>query len=252
MVSAPAPVRIIDKGLVSDRVVIDTVIRKYCDHLPLYRQSVILDREAGVEISRATLDGWVLQVGEMLRPLVAVMGRELVQGSYLQADETPVDVQMHDGRGKNHKAFLWQYGRPGGGTVFDFRLGRDRAGPKQFLENFHGILQTDAYQAYDKVGGRGMVHAGCWTHARRGFANVVKLNPGDPVATPIVAKINELFAVDAEAREQGRAVGENQSGHRSCKTRGVARRGAGECLRICHRNLAETDLFSRIPGVRTE
>ena len=206
MVSAPAPVRIIDKGLVSDRVVIDTVIRKYCDHLPLYRQSVILDREAGVDISRATLDGWVLQVGEMLRPLVAVMGRELVQGSYLQADETPVDVQMHDGRGKNHKAFLWQYGRPGGGTVFDFRLGRDRAGPKQFLENFHGILQTDAYQAYDKVGGRGMVHAGCWTHARRGFANVVKLNPGDPVATPIVAKINELFAVDAEAREQGLSV----------------------------------------------
>jgi len=206
MVSAPAPVRIIDKGLVSDRVVIDTVIRKYCDHLPLYRQSVILDREAGVDISRATLDGWVLQVGEMLRPLVAVMGRELVQGSYLQADETPVDVQMHDGRGKNHKAFLWQYGRPGGGTVFDFRLGRDRAGPKQFLENFHGILQTDAYQAYDKVGGRGMVHAGCWTHARRGFANVVKLNPGDPVATPIVAKINELFSVDAEAREQGLSV----------------------------------------------
>ena len=206
IVSAPAPVRIIDKGLVSDRVVIDTVIRKYCDHLPLYRQSVILDREAGVDISRATLDGWVLQVGEMLRPLVAVMGRELVQGSYLQADETPVDVQMHDGRGKNHKAFLWQYGRPGGMTVFDFRLGRDRAGPKQFLENFHGILQTDAYQAYDKVGGRGMVHAGCWTHARRGFANVVKLNPGDPVATPIVAKINELFAVDAEAREQGLSV----------------------------------------------
>jgi transposase len=203
VITAPAPVRIIEKGLVSDRVVIDTLIRKYCDHLPLYRQSVILDREAGVEISRATLDGWVMQVGEMLRPLVRVMGRELVQGSYLQADETPVDVQMHDGRGKNHKAFLWQYGRPGGATVFDFRLGRDRAGPKHFLENFHGILQTDAYQAYDKVGGSGMVHAGCWTHARRGFANVVKLNPGDPVATPIVARINQLFAVDAEAREQG-------------------------------------------------
>lgn len=203
IVSAPLPVRIIERGLVSDRVVIDTIIRKYCDHLPLYRQSVILDRESGVDISRATLDGWVMQVGEMLRPLVVVMGRELVQGSYLQADETPVEVQMHDGRGKNHQAYLWQYGRPGGATVFDFRLGRDRAGPKQFLQNFHGILQTDAYAAYDKVGGSGMVHAGCWTHARRGFANVVKLNPGDPVAGPIVARINELFAVDAEAREQG-------------------------------------------------
>jgi hypothetical protein len=202
------PVRIIDKSLVSDRVVIDTLIRKYCDHLPLYRQSVILEREAGVEISRATMDGWVMQVGEMLKPLVEVMGRELVQGSYLQADETPVDVQMHEGRGKNHQAFLWQYGRPGGPTVFDFRLGRERAGPQHFLRNFQGILQTDAYQAYDKVGGSGMVQAGCWTHARRGFANLVKLNPGDPVASPIVAWINQLFAVDGEARERGLSLEE--------------------------------------------
>ena len=206
IVTAPLPARIIEKGLVSDGVVIDTVIRKYCDHLPLYRQSVILDRESGVGISRATLDGWVMQVGELLRPLVGVMGRQLVQGRYLQADETPVEVQMHDRRGKNHQAYLWQYGRPGGETVFDFRLGRDRAGPKYFLQDFHGLLQTDGYAAYDKVGGSGMVHAACWTHARRGFANVVKLNPGDPAASLIVARIHELFAVDAEAREQGLSV----------------------------------------------
>ena len=56
--------------------------------------------------------------------------------------------------------------------------------------------------AYEKVGGAGLVHAGCWTHCRRGFANVAKLNPGDPVATPIVEKINTLFALDAVAREQ--------------------------------------------------
>jgi transposase len=206
IVAAPLPARIIEKSLVSDGVVIDTVIRKYCDHLPLYRQSVILERESGVDISRATLDGWVMQVGELLRPMVAIMGRQLVQGNYLQADETPVGVQMHDGRGKNHQAYLWQYGRPGGETVFDFRLGRDRAGPKYFLQDFHGLLQTDAYAAYDKVGASGMVHAACWAHCRRGFAHVVKLNPHDPAARPIVARINELFAVDAEAREQGLSV----------------------------------------------
>jgi transposase len=208
VVTAPVPERIIDKSLVSDQVVIDTLIRKYCDHLPLYRQSLILKRDAGVEISRATMDGWVMQVGEMLKPLVEVMGRELVQGNYLQADETPVDVQTHDGRGQNHQAYLWQYGRPGGATVFDFRMGRERAGPQYFLRDFQGILQTDAYQAYDKVGGSGMVQAGCWTHARRGFANLVKLNPGDPVASPIVAWINQLFAVDGEARERGLSLEE--------------------------------------------
>ena len=92
--------------------------------------------------------------------MVAVMGRELLAGSYIQADETPVGVQMHDGRGKNHQAWLWQYGRPGGGVVFDFRLGRGREGPKRFLGQFEGILQSDGYAAYEQVGGPKMVHAG--------------------------------------------------------------------------------------------
>src|SRR5208283_3966387 len=122
--AAPVPERIVEKGLVSDRVVIDTVVAKYSDHLPLYRQSAILEREAGVEIGRATMDGWVMRVGELLIPIAETMGRELLGGSYIQADETTVDVQMHDGRGQNHQAYLWQYGRPGGGVVFDFRLGR--------------------------------------------------------------------------------------------------------------------------------
>jgi transposase len=86
--AAPTPERIIEKGLVSDRVVIDTVVSKYSDHLPLYRQSVILEREAGVEISRATMDGWVMRVGELLIPIAEAMRRELLGGSYIQADET--------------------------------------------------------------------------------------------------------------------------------------------------------------------
>jgi len=72
---APAPARIIEKGLASDRVVIDTVVSKYADYLPLYRQSVILERESGLEISRATLDGWVMRVGELLRPITAAMAQ---------------------------------------------------------------------------------------------------------------------------------------------------------------------------------
>jgi transposase len=202
VVAAPVPARIIDKGLVSDRVVIDTVVAKYSDHLPLYRQSAILEREAGLQISRATLDGGVMRVGELLVPLVTGMGRELVKGSYIQADETPVDVQMHDRRGKNHQAYLWQYSRPGGSAVFDFRLGRGRAGPKEFLGRFEGILQTDGYIAYDQVGGPKMVHVGCWAHARRHFIDAVKLNPSDAIATAIVRRMDELFGVDAEAREQ--------------------------------------------------
>jgi transposase len=202
VVAAPVPARIVDKGLVSDRVVIDTVVGKYGDHLPLYRQSAILERETGLEIGRATLDGWVMRVGESLIPMTAVMGRELVGGSYIQADETPVDVQMHDRRGKNHQAYLWQYSRPGGSAVFDFRLGRGRAGPREFLGRFEGILQTDGYIVYDQVGGPKMVHVCCWAHARRKFHEAVKLSPQDQVAIGLVARIDELFAIDARARAE--------------------------------------------------
>jgi transposase len=201
--AAPLPARIIEKGLVSDRVVIDTIVSKYCDHLPLYRQSAILERETSVSISRATMDGWVMTVGGLLMPIAVKMGRELVGGGYIQADETPVPVQMHDRSGKNHQAYLWQYGRPGGSVIFDFQMGRGREGPKNFLGQYEGILQTDGYIAYDGVGGSNMVHAACWAHARRKVFEALKLNPDDRIAMQLLSQIDKLFAIDAEARDAG-------------------------------------------------
>ncbi len=74
-----------------------------------------------------------------------------------------------------------------------------------------GILQTDGYA----VQARTIAFApakvflrphhtsrSAWSHARRQFFEAVQLNPRDPVATPIVARMDELFAVDAEARRK--------------------------------------------------
>lgn len=200
MAMAELAPRIVEKGLASDAVVIQTVIAKYCDHLPLYRQQAMLEREAGVEISRATLDGWVMRVGELLQPVVAAMRQDLLRASYLQADETTVPVQMHDNRGADHQAYLWQYGQPGGETVFEFQLGRGREGPRKFLGQWEGILQTDGYSAYDDVGGEKLVHVGCWAHARRKFVDAVKVNPKDAEAIKMVTRMDALFLVDRQAR----------------------------------------------------
>jgi transposase len=201
--AAPLADRIVEKGLASDAVVINTVVAKYCDHLPLYRQAVMIEREAGVQIGRATLDGWVMRVGEWLEPMVGAMRRDLLASSYLQADETPVPVQMHDKRGENHQAYLWQYGKPGGETVFDFCLGRERAGPKKFLGQWEGILQTDGYVGYENIGGPKLVHVGCWAHARRKFVDAVKVNPQDAAAVAMVTRMDALFLIDRDARERG-------------------------------------------------
>jgi transposase len=200
--------RIVDKGLASDRVVIDTVVAKYCDHLPLYRQAAMLEREAGLEIGRATLDGWVMRAGELLLPVTHAMRQDLLSASYLQADETTVPVQMHDKRGADHQAYLWQYGKPGGETVFEFCLGRGRDGPRKFLGQWEGILQTDGYQAYDGIGGPKLVHVGCWAHARRKFVDAVKVNPQDAAAVAMVTRMDALFLVDRHARAQWLGVEE--------------------------------------------
>ena len=200
---APLPARIIDKSLVSDQIILDTILNKYTAHLPLYRQSALLERDCGIEITRATMCGWVMTVGELLSPVVGAMRRELLASGYIQADETPVDVQTHDQRGRNHQGYLWQYGTPGSGAVFDFRMSRGREGPKQFLGDFEGILQTDDYIAYERgLGGPGMAHASCWSHARRHFVDAVKLNKQDAGSIRAVDLMDKLFLIDAQAREE--------------------------------------------------
>jgi transposase len=210
----PLAPRIVDKGLASDRVVVDTVVAKYADHLPLYRQEAMIEREAGVEISRATLGGWVMRVGELLGPVVHAMREDLLRTSYLQADETTVPVQMHDKRGAAHPAYLWQYGKPGGETVFEFQLGRGREGPAKFLKGWNGILQTDGYIAYDHIGGPGLVHVGCWAHARRKFVDAVKVNPDDAEAVKMVTRMDALFVVDRDARQNNRTAEERLASRR--------------------------------------
>ena len=205
---APLEPRIVEKGLASNAVVIQTVVGKYCDHLPLYRQSFILEREAGVEISRATLDGWVMRVGDSLSPVIQAMRLDLLRGTYLQADETTVPVQWRQKAGANHQAYLWQYGRPGGETIFDFCLSRARAGPREFLGKWEGVLQTDGYSAYDQIGGPKLVHVGCWAHARRKFVDAVKVNPKDAAAHNMVVRMDALFLVDRLARETQLSVEE--------------------------------------------
>jgi len=192
------------------------LVARYADHLPLYRQAVMLEREAGVEIGRATLDGWVMRVGELLAPVIAAMRRDLLTGSYLQADETTVPVQMHDRRGENHQAYLWQYGKPGGETVFEFCLGRGREGPRKFLGQWEGVLQTDGYAAYDDVGGPKLVRVGCWAHARRKFVDAVKLHPQDAEAIAMVTRMDALFLIDRDARQRELSAEERLAQRRQC------------------------------------
>jgi hypothetical protein len=97
---------------------------------------------------------------------------------------------------------MWQYGSPGKGVVFDFRISREGEGAKQFLDNFDGLFQTDGYKAYDHVDGSKMAHACSLAQARCEFVDAVKANAKDQDSARIVALMDELFVIAPQTREQ--------------------------------------------------
>lgn len=165
------------------------------------RQMLIKKYGASSEtLSNAQLELLELEPGVSGDEVEAESAREALPPAPPEDSEAP--DRKRDGRGQNHQGYLWQYGTPGGGVVFDFRLGRGREGPKQFLGQYNGILQTDGYAAYDHIGGPKLIRAVCWSHSRRKFVDAVKLNPQDVAGTRIVKRIDDLFAIDAEARAE--------------------------------------------------
>lgn len=203
---ATAPVagpRIVEKGKLSDAMVVDVILKKYGDHCPLYRQEAILERDYGLEISRNTLGDAVMRAGDFLRPVREAMKAELFAGGYIQADETPIGVQVPTRSGRNHQAYAFEYSCPGGNVVFDFRMSRARAGPREFLGDFPGMLQYDGYAGYEKVGAKALVRAGCWAHARRKFHEAHRLDLQNADALAMLELIAELYAVEKTAREAG-------------------------------------------------
>ena len=201
--AAPGGPKIVEKGKLSDAVVVEVLIKKYGSHLPLYRQAADLQRDHGIEISRSTLNAAVMAVGELLLPVARVLKGDLFEGGYIQADETPIGVQSQETKGRNHQAYEFQYSRPGGPVVFDFRMSRAREGPAEFLRDYGGVLQCDGYQGYEKIGAPGMIRAGCLAHVRRKFNDALKLDAKDREAAAVLLLVAKLYAVEKEARQAG-------------------------------------------------
>jgi len=205
--TAAAPARIAPKSIFADETIVEFIIRKYADSVPIYRQRAILMRDLGLDVALTTINDAVLRMGELLIPVVDTMRRDLLTGGYIQADETHVDVQTPDKKGSHHRAFFWQYSAPMKGVVFEFEMTRGKQVARDFFKDYAGILHTDGYVAYEKdIGAKGMTHACCWSHARRGFIDAIKVRTKaqapDAKLERVVALMDDLFAIDREARDQ--------------------------------------------------
>ncbi len=202
VVTAEKPAAPIEKGLAGPGLLAHVAVSKFGDHLPLNRQESIFARQ-GVELSRQTMCGWMRDCAELVDPLYQLMKRQALSSKVVQTDDTPVPV-LDPELPRTRTGRIWTYVGDAEHpyTVYDYTPNRSRDGPDEFLKDFHGYLQADAYSGYDhiyKEPDRGVTEVACMAHARRKY---FEAESSDVMRSMVVlAYIHLLYDVEREARE---------------------------------------------------
>jgi transposase len=206
---APAPDLPIERGRPGPGLIAHVAVSKYCDGLPLFRQSVILARE-GVEIDRVTLADWIDRAAWWLAPLARLTGKTVMAQPVLHTDDTPIRT-LAPGTGKTRLARFWVYAvdprahaGPAPPAAF-YRYSPDRKGerPREHLSGFSGVMHADAFAGYDalyrpEAGKPARIqHAACWAHARRKLFEVHEATRS-PVAEEALRRIQALYQIEAD------------------------------------------------------
>jgi transposase len=219
MVQSPMPSLPIERGQAGAGLLAHILVSKYCDHLPLYRQSGIYARE-GVELDRATMAAWVGKVTALASPLVEAVADHVMAAEKLHVDDTPVPV-LAPGTGKTKTGRLWVYlrdERPFGGrappaVVYRYSPDRKAEHPRAQLADFHGFLQADGYSGfgplYRAANGQPatVTEVACWAHVRRYFYDI-HVATNAPIAGEALQRIGQLF--DIEHATMGRAAAQRR------------------------------------------
>ena len=203
---AELPSRPIERGRPGPGLLAHVLVSKYADHLPLYRQSQMFGRE-GIELDRSTLADWVGKSAALLEPLADAIGRHVLRGEAIFADDTPVKMQA-PGTGKTKRARLWAYARderPWAGDAppaawYRFSTDRKAERPGDHLKEFEGWMHADGYAGFEELYRSGRVReVACMAHIRRKFVDVQQ-SQGSAIAEEAIKRIADLYGVEKQAR----------------------------------------------------
>lgn len=196
VITVPMPDHPIEKCKADVGLLSHIIVSKFADHLPLYRQDAIFERE-GVNIPRGTQTSWMMQIYEAIHPLENELKRAVLERDILFTDDSIIPLQVK-GNGKVKKARLWVYVRGGSGPpicVYDFSPDRSKKRPLDFLGAYRGYIHADAYGGYDELFKmKGIIEVACWVHARRKFDEAVSSRPQE--ATEILSRIAQLYKLE--------------------------------------------------------
>jgi hypothetical protein len=189
----------INKGLPGPGLLAQVAVGKFGDHLPLYRLEDVFAR-GGVELSRSTLCRWARCTAQLLEPLYQLMVDRVRRSHVIHTDDTPVSV-LDRMQPKTRTGRFWVYcGDPQNPySVYDYTASRKRDGPANFLKDYQGYLQADAFAGYDGIYAAGTVkQVLCWAHARRKFFEAKEAQPRE--AHPALVFVGRLYDLEREAK----------------------------------------------------
>jgi len=198
----PVDPQIVDAGIPTSGLVAHTLVSRFVDHLPYYRQEAINAR-SGVHTPRSTLAQWAGRGGAQLEPLYDAQRAFVLKARVLHADETPVPL-LDPGAGKTKRAYIWAYARGAldehPGVVYEFCPGRGGKYPLEFLQGWTGTLVRDQFKGYEAVLAHPQrISAGCLAHARRKFDELIKAN-GSAIAQEALKRIAAIYQLERQAR----------------------------------------------------
>jgi len=202
---APVPLQIIPKSITTPSLLASILIGKFEYAIPFYRQEKWFMRQ-GIDISRADMSNWAIQVSSKAGPLVELLLEEVLEGPVFQMDETTVQVMKEPGKADTTKSYMWvMRGGPPGRPVLLYKYHRNRSGDValSYLENYAGYVQTDGFKGYNKLEWNPkIIHVGDWAHVRRNFNEAVKGTKKAVSIHEALGIISRLFVIEKECREK--------------------------------------------------
>jgi transposase len=202
VVTAQKPMQPIEKGLPGPGLLSHVAVSKYADHLPLFRQTGMFERH-GITLSRSTMCDWMAACAELVKPLYLLMKEKVLSSKAVQTDDTPVAVFDPD-LTKTRLGRIWTYVGDNDHpyTVYDYTPTRCRDGPVEFLKEFNGYLQADAYSGYEVLYSdpkRDVTEVACWAHCRRKF---YEAQSSDLMRSMVMLAYSRLiYGVEREAKD---------------------------------------------------
>jgi len=206
VLQAPMPSRPIERGRPGSGLLAHVLVSKYCDHLPLYRQSQIYERE-GIDLDRSTMADWVGKSTALLKPLADAIGKHVRQGQALFADDTPIKM-LAPGNKRTKTARVWAYvrderpwdGPAPPGAWYQFTIDRKGEHPVSHLLGYKGWVHADGYAGFNGLFGKDKAsEVACMAHIRRKFVDVQQ-SQGSAIAEEAIKRIAALYAIEKEAR----------------------------------------------------